>query len=84
MPPKPELPTVTRWEVMTSLAVQVSVRVPMEAYRGGSGLNGSGKKAKTCPRVTCGRVTRAPLVCLSYISISIFNRNGLKFGMISL
>ena len=52
-----------------SLAVRVSVRVPMEAYRGGSGLNGSGKKAKTCPRVTCGRVTRAPLTVISYQSM---------------
>ena len=44
-----------------SLAVRVSVRVPMEAYRGGSGLNGSGKKAKTRTTGDPWAGTRTPL-----------------------
>ena len=56
------LPNLNRPTAMMSLAVQVSVRVPVEAYRGGSGLNGSGKKAKTRTTGDLWAGTRAPLL----------------------
>ena len=69
LPPKPEPPTGTRWAGMMSLTARVSVRVPVEAYRGGSGLNGSGKKAKTRPTGHPWAGTREPLSVKTQIVI---------------